>query len=143
MKACPLFALLLVAVPACSLLLDRRADQCASDGDCTRFSGTRCDMSSRLCIVIGDEDAGQPPMRNDAAAYADARDAPAEVPSDAAADPCVGPGGCYQCPPTSDLQFANGCTNAACRPFDNRTRLKNRPADGGLSPLPEREAGQP
>jgi len=53
----------------------------------------------------------------------------------------VGASGCYQCAPATDWQFVNGCTDAQCKPFDNRARLKKLPADGGLTPLPEREGG--
>ena len=38
--------------------------------------------------------------------------------------------------------FENACTNATCKPFDNRSRLKRLPLDGGLTPLPPpRDAG--
>jgi hypothetical protein len=118
---------------ACSLVLDRRADQCASDADCAGFTGTSCDVRSHLCVVAGSAnqatathpDAG--PARNDA--------------SDAAPDgtsvPCRGPNGCYQCNPTTDVEYENRCTQALCKSFDNRTRLKRLLPEGGLRPLPE------
>ena len=120
-----------LALSACSLLLDRRADQCASDSNCARFSGTHCDLLSRLCITSSNQsDGGHPSASDDGGTRGD------EPTS------CVGANGCYRCAPTNDLQFANGCTDSQCKPFDNKARVKNLPPDGGLTPLPEREAGQ-
>ena len=103
----------------CSLLLDKRADQCASDDECRQFPGTRCDMPVRLCVPLSV--ATEP--RTDAAMEA--------------GDPCTGPGACYRCAPTNDLQFQNGCTNASCVPFSNERRIKRFQPEGGLAPLPE------
>jgi hypothetical protein len=123
-----------VLFPACSLILDRRADQCSTDGDCAKFAGTRCDPKQRLCVLVSNTlDAGNPASANDAG------DGTADVTLEA--DPCLGPSGCYACAPASDQQFRNACTNAECKPFDNSTRLKNLLPDGGLTPLPPREAG--
>jgi hypothetical protein len=146
-----LFTISTAILSACSLLLDRRADQCSTDGDCAKFAGTRCDQKLRLCLVIADgPDTGSPPA-NDAGGKEEdsgsqgSPDAGSEVAVDAGADVavdgCVGANGCYACAPANDFQFVNGCTDAACKPFDNRTRLKNRLLDGGLTPLPAREGG--
>jgi hypothetical protein len=43
---------------------------------------------------------------------------------------------CYACAPTETPQFLNACTNAACVPFDDVSRLANLLGDGGLPPLP-------
>ncbi len=131
----------MVTLPACSLLLDRRADQCAIDDDCVRFAGTRCDQKLRLCVVIDDTpDSSRPPA--DSGATGD--DAPLDAVPDVAidVDRCLGPAGCYACLPSNDLQFGSACTDAECKPFDNRTRLKKLSPDGGLLPLPERDAGR-
>jgi hypothetical protein len=117
---------------ACSLLLDRRADQCSTDGDCTKFAATRCDQKLRLCVVISEVPDSGNPVHDSGAKEEDAGPG---------VDACVGPNGCYACPPANDFQFVNGCTDAACKPFDNRARLKNLPADGGLTPLPPQEGG--
>ncbi len=42
---------------------------------------------------------------------------------------------CYPCTPTTEVQFLNACTSAACVPFDDRTRLTNLLPDGALPPL--------
>jgi hypothetical protein len=42
---------------------------------------------------------------------------------------------CYPCAPSSQAQFLNACTSAACVPFD-ATRLTLLLPDGGLPPLP-------
>lgn len=49
---------------------------------------------------------------------------------------CDGPGGCYACPPTTQDQFLNACTDAAFAVFDNAARLPLLNADGSLPPLP-------
>jgi hypothetical protein len=119
---------------ACSLVLDKRADQCASDGDCARFTGTVCDVASHLCIIVSGSanqatgthaDAGS--TRNDAS----------DGSSDGNSLPCRGPNGCYQCNPTADVEYGNRCTESPCKPFDNRARLKRLLPEGGLRPLPE------
>lgn len=137
------FLIALATLAGCSLLLDRNADQCASDRDCTRFAGAHCDTQVRLCIVASsanDADVHAPVTdAGSEAAIVDARgDVDAGIVADASTDdPCTGAKGCFRCAPTSDLQFGNGCTEAVCHPFDNRSRLKRLPPEGGLSPLPE------
>lgn len=42
---------------------------------------------------------------------------------------------CYSCPPTTDVEFHNGCTDAQCAPFDPARVTKANP-DGSLPPLP-------
>lgn len=36
---------------------------------------------------------------------------------------CDGPNGCYDCPPQTDKQFHEACTDANCSPFDDVARL--------------------
>jgi hypothetical protein len=139
----------LATFPACSLILDRRADQCSTDEECARFPGTKCETKQRVCVVVADMvDGGNPQPMNDSGAKGDEAAAPlqpdsaVDVAVEAFVDPCVGPNGCYACAPVSPFQFANGCTNAECKPFDNRTRLKSLFPDGGFAPLPPpRDAG--
>jgi len=115
---------LLFSATSCSLLVDNHADQCASDLECARFSGTFCDLGVRLCkpIILASEAS----TTFDAGSNEDAGELVGS-----SADAC------------SDRKgFENACTNAACKPFDNRLRLKRLPLDGGLTPLPPpREAG--
>lgn len=42
---------------------------------------------------------------------------------------------CYSCPPTKDVEFHNGCTDAQCSPFD-KARLTKLNPDGSLPALP-------
>lgn len=42
-----------------------------------------------------------------------------------AGDPCVGPNACWQCAPTTNVQFLNHCTASMCAPFDNVARIPN------------------
>jgi hypothetical protein len=104
---------LLLSTTSCSLLVDAKGDQCSSDLDCARFPGTVCDLRVRVCKATDTplNDADTPP---DASSSADA---------------C-----------STIHSFENACTNATCRPFDNRARLKRLPLEGGLTPLPPRDA---
>lgn len=50
---------------------------------------------------------------------------------------CLGPGGCYDCAPSTAEQVLNHCTDAACEPFANTVdRLPLIGADGTLPPIP-------
>ncbi|KYF96680.1 hypothetical protein BE20_41290 [Sorangium cellulosum] len=104
-------ALALAALASCSVLVERRDRQCATDADCARFPGARCDPGGRVCVPAD----SVPPAG------------------------CDGDDGCYSCAPTTNEQLLNACTDAACRPFDD-ARLTNL-RDGGLPPLPEPGAG--
>jgi len=110
---------LLLNTLSCSLLVDNGADQCASDVDCARFSGTVCDLRVRLCKA-------DPAMQTSAGLDANAQD---DAGGTASADAC------------STATFENACTNAACKPFNNKVRLAHLPPDGGLTPLRPRDAG--
>ena len=107
----PWLVALLLSTTSCSLLVDAKADQCSSDLDCARFPGTSCDLSLRLCKAANTPDA-------DTSLDASGSD-----------DACGTTG-----------SFENACTNATCRPFDNRARLKRLPREGGLTPLPPHDA---
>lgn len=53
------------------------------------------------------------------------------------ADECVGPEGCFDCPPTKPAELLNACTDATCAPFPNTVeRLPLIGPDGKLPPLP-------
>jgi hypothetical protein len=126
------FLSLLITIGAtlsCSLAIDRNADQCSNDHDCARFAGTTCDMRAHLCALLQPGADGGGPTPGGSA--------------DAASDPggsCIGVGGCYACLPSTDTQYGSACTDAKCRPFDNRSRLTNLLSDGGLAPLPGKDA---
>ncbi|MET0593636.1 MAG: hypothetical protein ABW133_13110 [Polyangiaceae bacterium] len=117
----------LLASSSCSLVIDRDSHQCESDIDCISFPGTGCDTSKHVCRMYSiptDGGTGGTGMQGT---------------SDAANDggsSCLADSGCYACAPITDLQFSNACTDARCRAFDNRARLKNLASDGGLIPLP-------
>jgi hypothetical protein len=98
----------LFASTSCTLLVDNKADQCASDDDCTPFPGSACDLTVHICRPLDGPVVGD-----------------SSVPDAAGVDACAQP---------TSLQ--NACTDAKCKPFDNRSRLKRLPADGGLTPLP-------
>jgi ABC-type phosphate transport system substrate-binding protein len=115
----------LVATLSCSLVIDRDSNQCETDNDCVSFPGTGCDTRVHICRKYTfPTDSGT------------VNPGGGETSGDAG-PPCGVDGGCYACTPTTDLQFANACTDAKCQPFDNGARLKRLPGDGGLTPLPD------
>jgi hypothetical protein len=89
-------------------------------------------------------DTGAADVAADVTAVVDAADTTAaDGISDSAADTaadaaqsCSGPGGCYACPPKSNAELLNQCTNHPCAPFDNVKRLPLLGAGGKLPPLP-------
>jgi hypothetical protein len=47
-----------------------------------------------------------------------------ELADTAPPDPgCSGPAGCFKCPPTTNSEILNACTDGQCTPFDNAARL--------------------
>ena len=44
---------------------------------------------------------------------------------------------CFPCTPTTDPQFLNACTDAACVPFDDQARIAGFVPDGALPPVPD------
>ena len=89
---------------ACTLLVNDNGAQCATDGDCRRFS------SAAVCVRGGcrlpNADGGAVPE---------------------------GPSGCFSGTPTTATQFLNRCTSASYLPFDNCARL-GMCAAGGYDP---------
>src|SRR5262245_7525036 len=104
----------LVAMGACSLVIDRDANQCETDRDCIGFSVTACDLRAHVCRIF--------PTTSDGGGM-NPGPGTGDTGSDAGAQ-CGEDGGCYACVPTNDIQFGNACTDAKCQPFDNRARLK-------------------
>ncbi len=51
-------------------------------------------------------------------------------------DACLGPDGCFSCPPNDPDELLNACSDATCEPFANKDRLPLLNADGTLPPLP-------
>ena len=105
----------------CSLILDSDATQCGSHGDCVHFPRTQCDLEHRVCVPTP-----MPPQDGGAATEVAAPDALVS---------CQAASGCFQCTPTSDLEFQGACSDATCIPFDNK-RLTNINLDGTLKDLP-------
>lgn len=119
-------ALLLVAVAACSLIVDPKAEQCSGPGDCAKFSGTVC--AQGFCVSSSAlVDGGGEPNNPDA----DASGSDGEA---GAVD-----AGCVPQTSTPDELANDTCTNADCVPFDNCARLGV--CDGGLPALVVPPAG--
>jgi hypothetical protein len=117
-----LSSILLFATAACTLLLDRSSEQCASDGECAKFAaGAIC--SNNTCVSGLDGST----------------DGPIVPGIDGGQDGCVPivPGSS-----TTNEQFLNACTPAACIPVDNCALIGL--CDGGfLGPEPPTTAPPP
>jgi hypothetical protein len=128
---------------ACSALIDRDTTQCASDGDCARFSAV-CDLSQHVCVATpAGSGGGGAPTSSSRASSSGAHAGGGGASSSAsiggggaagAGGSCAGGGGCYACTPTNTQELLNACTDATCVPFDN-SRCTHLSADGGLPPL--------
>ena len=114
-------ALLGVVVGGCSILLDTSTQQCQSNSDCARFPNAVCDVSNHLCTPRLPSSLG-----SDGSAGPEVGGAPA----------CHDESGCLPCPGGAPPTLLEACTSARCVPFDNKARLANLQADGGLKPLP-------
>lgn len=101
-------AALAMAAASCSLGNIARVD-CTSDAQCAQAfgEGSRCDTG-----------------------YCTAASSTSCEKTSAEGRPCFG------CAPKTTPEFQNACTEAACAPFDDATRLTNLTPDGGLPPLP-------
>lgn len=112
-----------IITAACSLIVDKDKDQCASDGDCAPAGKNTCVQG--VCVPIPGSNLG------DASPDADASGGDATTNPDA---------GCIPKVPVTDLDFLNEpCTTAECVPFDNCVRLKV--CDGGLPALVDPPVG--
>jgi hypothetical protein len=131
-----------VVASSCSLVVDNRAEQCTSVGGCARFPHASCDLATFTCRAVesGAVATGVPPLGGDAGARTEVEGGvPAPTGSGAASAAHALDAGCPVRESTSTL---NACTDARCRPFDNRARLSRWKADAGLPPLPPpRDAG--
>ncbi len=112
---------LAVIVPACSVLLDKSADQCAVDGDCARFPGTVC--VARACVASPLGAAGAANEQGGSGGGGE----PSGGGSGGAAPSCS-----VAKPMTNDEIMNYPCTNATCFPFDNCARVGL--CDGGALP---------
>jgi hypothetical protein len=90
-------------------------------------------VASAACSLVLDVDAKQCVVDGDCARFGDAVCAPGGV-CVARAVACNG-GACWSCPPATNIQFHNACTDAQCVSFDAGRLTKLEP-DGGLPPLP-------
>lgn len=123
-------SVLFVAVTACSLIVDSKAEQCSSTADCTKFSGTVCQAgfcvsSSSLVDGGGDLTDGS---SSSSSGSVDGGDG-GKVDS-----------GCVPLTSTPAELANDTCTGADCVPFDNCVRL-GVCGDAGLPALVVPPAG--
>jgi hypothetical protein len=136
-------------VTSCSLIVDDKAEQCSRDSECASFGDTYCDRVTATCrlrlLVSPDEwvpqvDAGRAPTAPRDGGQEAGQDASVRPSTAASATPEAGtvrpPAEDAGCRARTEPPSLNACTNAHCRPFDNRARLTKLTADGGLPPLP-------
>ncbi len=100
--------LVVAAAPllGCSLAIESRDRQCERDADCSGFGAAVCDVAGGVCI------------------------------QSAGTAGCVGPDGCFACPPTKTEEFLNACTDAECIPYDNTQLQGLLQEDGSVPPVP-------
>lgn len=94
------------SVVACSLILDKNKDQCATNGDCAKF-GPAFTCNAGVCATTTTALDGS------------------TLPDGALPDGALPDGGCVpKVPKTSREDFLNEtCTDSTCIPFDNCARL--------------------
>lgn len=97
----------MLASSACSLG-NVSADPCTKNVECETAFGIGSECKDGYCTAVTNQGCNE---------------------KDANGNPC------FSCPPTSDKEFHNGCTDAQCTPFDN-SRLTKLNTDGSLPPLP-------
>jgi hypothetical protein len=99
-------ALASTSVVACSLILDKNKDQCATNGDCAKFgAGFTCNAGVCSKPTTGTDSSVDP--------------------DGALPDGALPDGGCVpKVPKSSREDFLNeACTDSTCVPFDNCARL--------------------
>ncbi|MEP6652013.1 MAG: hypothetical protein ABJA82_01560 [Myxococcales bacterium] len=139
--ACAVLSLLAALAVGCTLALDTRAAQCWTNQDCAKFSGSVCDAVSRTCVPVsgvapGSGGGGGGGGGNDTGVAGTARGGGGGAAGGAGGPRCRTAIGCAACSGGELRELLNACTDATCVPFDNRVRLMNLDADGGLRPLP-------
>jgi hypothetical protein len=129
----------LAAIYSCSLIVESRSQQCQADSDCSNagFAGSKCDTMRGVCIAAagstGPGASGSGPSGSSSSSSTTSSSGTTGCDVDGGIDA----GGCYNCPPTSDPEFLNACTDG-CIAFDNNLRVTL--LDGGVLP-PLNDAG--
>ncbi|MEO5770105.1 MAG: hypothetical protein ABIS92_17250 [Polyangia bacterium] len=135
---CAVLPLLAALAVGCTLALDTRVAQCRTNQDCAKFAGSTCDEVSRRCVLVSGvaPDSGGGGGGTSGVAGTAGRGAGGAA-GGASGPRCRTASGCVACTREKVLEeLLNVCTDATCVPFDNRVRLTNLDADGGLKPLP-------
>lgn len=94
-------------VSACSLG-NISADPCTKNSECEAAFGLGSECKDGYCTTVVNQGCNKTDANGNA---------------------------CFSCPPTSDKEFHNGCTDAQCAPFDAKRLTKLNP-DGSLPKLP-------
>jgi hypothetical protein len=128
--------LALTGLHACSLLVETRDQQGSVDGDCASFPGARCDVARHVCAPPGTTASGSGGGSGSSSSATTSGSSSASTSTGG----CEA-NGCYSCPPTTNDQFLNACSDGGCKPFSNTARLKNLTSDGGVPPLPKPDGG--
>jgi hypothetical protein len=116
---------LVLALAGCSLG-NVKHDACAQNSECAAAFGPGSECSNNYCTEsVKCNDDSQCAQGICRAGYC----------SSGSCEGKVNGRPCFDCTPKENVEFLNGCTNAACESFD-RARLTNLPADGKLPPLP-------
>lgn len=101
---------------SCSLVIESRDRQCEKDADCASFSNAVCDVAGGVCVPRSTGTGGGG--------------------TGGAGGGCVGPDGCFSCPPEKPVEFLNACTDVLCVPYDNTQLQGLLQEDGSVPPVP-------
>jgi hypothetical protein len=132
LAAAALLGLALSTMAACSLLVEKRDQQCSADADCAQFAGAVCDTAEHVCKIKGGTGGGGGSTTSTTTSSTGTTTTTGTGGSGGGS--CDG-GSCYACEPATTEEFLNHCTTAPCKAFD-RKRLTKLGADGKLPPLP-------
>lgn len=96
----------------CSFVVESRDRQCERDADCAGLENAVCDLAGGVCVPDS------------------------STTTTTSSGGCEGPDGCYACPPQTQVQFLEACTDAECIPYDNTQLEGLLEPDGSVPPVP-------
>jgi hypothetical protein len=118
----------------CSLVVESQDRQCESDADCS-VDGSVCDVAGGVCVARAETTSSGLGTTSGSSSGGGGNGAGGGG-STSTGDECIGPDGCFACAPDTQPEFLNGCTDAACVPYDNAQIADLLEEDGSVPPVP-------
>lgn len=106
----------------CSFVIESQDRQCESDKDCNGFADAMCDVAGGVCVPRATASTSSTGAGGGGAGGGGAE--------------CIGPDGCFSCPPSAQAEFLNACTDSACIPYDNGPLADLLLEGGTVPPVP-------